>query len=295
VTNKTDIEWTDLTWNPVTGCTKVSPGCDFCYAERLSNRFRRGFDLKLQPNRIEDPLRIKKPRVIFVNSMSDLYHPGIPEEYIAQVFDTMRRAHWHTFQALTKRGTRMAKVMRKIEVPPNVWLGVSVETQDYVSRIDDLRKVETPNRFLSCEPLLGPLSLDLTGIAWVIGGGESGPHLARQPERRLDQHPEWIRGLRDQCEAAQVPFHFKQWGGHQKKKAGRVLDGRTHDHVPGRLLSEPAPEVESARKLRLPTVTEYDLKPTNDRPKNPVMVEAGKKAAITRKANLALKAQINEI
>jgi protein gp37 len=237
------IEWTDATWNPVRGCTKVSPGCKHCYAETFSERFRgveghpfeQGFDLRLVPEKLEDPLGWRKPRVIFVNSMSDLFHEAIPVEYIQQVFDVMRRAHWHTFQVLTKRSKRMAEVCRDIEISDNVWMGVSVESAEYLRRIDDLRVVNTRNRFLSCEPLLGQLDgIDLTGIGWVIGGGESGSHLVKHQERRLDRHPEWIRHLRDECEKAGVTLFFKQWGGHQKKKAGRILDGRAHDAVPGR-------------------------------------------------------------
>jgi protein gp37 len=240
---KSKIEWTDATWNPVTGCTKVSPGCKHCYAETFSERFRgvpgnyfeRGFDLQLRPSKLDEPKRWKQPKVIFVNSMSDLFHERVPVEYIREVFEVMRSTPRHTYQVLTKRSARMVEVCRDIEIPSNVWMGVSVESADYLWRVDHLRQVEA-NRFLSCEPLLGTLDgLDLTGIGWVIGGGESGSHLVKHQERRLDRHPEWIRRLRDICERASVPFHFKQWGGHQKAKAGRELDGRTHDDVPGRV------------------------------------------------------------
>jgi protein gp37 len=229
-----DIEWTHATWNPVTGCTKVSPGCKHCYAERMSRRlramgqrnYRNGFRLTLQPHMLELPLRWQKPQRIFVNSMSDLLHPGVPSEYVRKVFDVMRRAGWHRFQVLTKRAERLAEIDREVGWPPNVWMGVSVETGRYRDRIDRLRETGAGVKFLSLEPLLGPLpALDLTGIDWVIVGGESGPG-ARAVEKG------WVLDLRDQCVTAGVPFFFKQWGGTNKKKTGRLLEGRTWDQQP---------------------------------------------------------------
>ena len=231
---RSSIEWTTETWNPVTGCTKVSPGCDHCYAETFAERWRgvprhpytRGFDLTLRPERLEQPLRWSRPRTVFVNSMSDLFHADVPEAYIAAVFDVMARASWHQFQVLTKRGERLERLSKRIAVPSNVWLGVSVETSLYYSRIRHLGRVPAPVRFLSCEPLLAPLpDLPLEGIDWVIVGGESGPGA-----RPMD--PDWARGVRDQCQHAGVAFFFKQWGGVRKKLAGRLLDGVTWDEMP---------------------------------------------------------------
>ena len=228
------IEWTQATWNPVTGCTKISPGCKYCYAERLAERLRamgqsnyaNGFELTLQPHMLGRPLSWKKPQTIFVNSMSDLFHKDVPLAYIQRVFDVMRRAHWHRFQVLTKRSERLAELDPYLEWPPNVWMGVSVENADYLGRIDDLRQSRACVRFLSLEPLLGPLhELDLCGIAWVIVGGESGPSA-----RPMD--PDWVLDLRDQCLRARVPFFFKQWGGKNKKQTGRLLDQRTWDQMP---------------------------------------------------------------
>jgi len=232
-TNST-IEWTNATWNPLTRCTKISPGCKHCYAERLANRlqamrnpnYRNGFELTLHELALELPLKWKQPRRIFVNSMSDLFHKDVPEEFIQRVFDVMRRAHWHTFQVLTKRSDRLAELSPQIAWPPNVWMGVSVENADYQFRIDHLRQTGAHTRFLSLEPLLGPLdALNLEGIHWAIVGGESGP--GARPVRE-----EWIASIRDQCIAANVPFFFKQWGGVNKKKAGRLLEGRTWDQMP---------------------------------------------------------------
>ena len=228
------IEWTESTWNPVTGCTKVSPGCKFCYAERMAERlqamgqanYRDGFRLTLQPHMLELPLRWKKPQTIFVNSMSDLFHKDIPLDYVLRVFDVMRRAHWHNFQVLTKRSERLAELAPRIDWAPNIWMGVSVESDAYRFRIDDLRATNAMLRFLSLEPLLGPLpDLDLRGIDWVIVGGESGP-LARPMDAG------WVVDLRDQCRQAKVQFFFKQWGGKNKKRAGRLLEGRTWDQMP---------------------------------------------------------------
>ncbi|MFO1077992.1 MAG: phage Gp37/Gp68 family protein [Planctomycetota bacterium] len=228
------IEWTESTWNPVTGCTKISPGCKFCYAERMAERlqamgqpnYRDGFRLTLQPQMLELPLRWKKPQTIFVNSMSDLFHKDVPLEYLLRVFDVMRRAHWHNFQVLTKRSDRLADLDPKIAWAPNIWMGVSVEQDEYRFRIDHLRSTRALLKFLSLEPLLGPLAdLDLRGIDWVIVGGESGPS-ARPMEA------DWAIDLRDQCRKAQVQFFFKQWGGKNKKRAGRMLEGRTWDQMP---------------------------------------------------------------
>lgn len=234
------IEWTEATWNPVTGCTQISPGCAHCYAKTFAERFRGvpghpyevGFDLTLRPERLEQPLQWKKPKLVFVNSMSDLFHDDVPESYIRQVFDVMKDAHWHTFQVLTKRSQRLAEMSTRLRVPENVWVGVSVENQRWTTRIDDLRRVQAAVRFLSCEPLLGPLDLNLDGLSWIIVGGESG-HRARR------MRPEWARSIRDQCRRAGVAFFFKQWGAFDemgirrgKAASGRLLDKRTWDDLP---------------------------------------------------------------
>lgn len=230
----TSIEWTHSTWNPTTGCDLLSPGCDHCYAERMSLRlqamgqpkYANGFQLTLHESALDLPLSWKKPQRIFVNSMSDLFHDAVPLDFIQRVFATMRAAHWHQFQVLTKRSGRLLALSEKIDWPPNVWMGVSVESAAYKSRIDHLRKTGAAIRFLSVEPLLGDLGiLNLDNIHWIIVGGESGPGA-----RPLD--PDWVRGIRDQCGEADVPFFFKQWGGVNKKRTGRILDGRTHDGLP---------------------------------------------------------------
>jgi len=223
----TAIEWTDSTWNPVTGCTKVSPGCKYCYAERLTERFGRRFtEIRLHPERLSLPTRWRRPRRIFVNSMSDLFHEQIPESIIKQVFAVMAEAHWHTFQVLTKRAERLAEVGARLAWPANVWQGVSIESAVYVWRIRHLRHVPAAVRFLSVEPLLGPIPhLPLDGIDWVIVGGESGP-------RRRPLDPAWVREIRDQCRAAGIPFFFKQWGGATPKAGGRMLDDRLWDEMP---------------------------------------------------------------
>lgn len=228
------IEWTDSTWNPATGCDRVGPGCDHCYALTFAERFRgvkghpyeQGFDLKLWPERLYLPFTWKKPRKIFVNSMSDLFHKDIPDEFIRQVFDVMARADWHIFQILTKRSSRLASLGQTLPWRPHMWAGVSIELDSMVSRADHLRRVPAHVRFISAEPLLGPLdSLSLEGIHWLITGGESG-HGAR----RCD--PQWVRNLRDRCRESGVAFFHKQWGGRTPKAGGRELDGRTWDEFP---------------------------------------------------------------
>lgn len=228
------IEWTNATWNPVRGCTQVSPGCAHCYAKTFAERFRgvpghpfaQGFDLRLVPDKLDLPLSWREPKLIFVNSMSDLYHEDIPEAYIRQVFDVMRRAHWHTFQILTKRHERLAELAPRLPWAPNIWQGVSVENNRWARRADALRTVPAAVRFLSCEPLLGPLDqLDLAGIDWVIGGGESGP---RHRPVRLN----WACGLRDKALAAGVPFFWKQNGGRTPKANGSLLDGQEWRQFP---------------------------------------------------------------
>ena len=241
------IEWTQATWNPVTGCTKVSPGCAHCYAETFAERFRGvpghpyevGFDLTLRPERLDLPLSWKRPRLIFVNSMSDLFHEGVPDDYIVRVFETMRAADWHEFQLLTKRPERAAEIAAKLlPWPANVWMGTSIENQRWTCRADALRRIPAAIRFLSCEPLLGPLHLDLTGIQWVIVGGESG-HGARRMQEG------WAECIRAQCEEQGAKFFFKQWGAFNidgkrvgKHKAGRLLGGRTWDGLPLRPRNE---------------------------------------------------------
>ncbi len=228
------IEWTDATWNPVTGCTKISPGCKHCYAERLAvrlhamgnPRYRRGFEVTLHEDQLDLPLRWKHPRRIFVNSMSDLFHDDVPDAFIVRAFEVMTSAHWHTFQVLTKRAERLAALAPQLSWAPNIWQGVSVESRRYVGRIDCLRTVPAAVRFLSLEPLLGPLpGLDLRAIHWVIVGGESGPgHRVIRPE--------WVRDIRDQCLQVEVAFFLKQWGGHTPKAGGRTLDGQVWDAMP---------------------------------------------------------------
>jgi len=232
--NRSSIEWTGATWNPSTGCDALSPGCDNCYAERLAHRLKamgqkkyaNGFQLTLHPEALDLPLTWKQPQVVFVNSMSDLFHQSVPPEFIQRVFATMRKAHWHQFQILTKRSGRVLALSDRIDWPQNVWMGVSVESEQYAKRIDHLRGTQAKTKFLSLEPLLGPLDrLDLSGIDWVIVGGESGP--GARPMKS-----EWATSIRDQCAAARVPFFFKQWGGVQKSRSGRILEGRTHDAMP---------------------------------------------------------------
>ena len=228
------IEWTDATWNPVTGCTKISPGCTYCYADRMAHRlhamgqprYQNGFKLTLQSDLLEQPLSWKSSKLIFVNSMSDLFHRDVPDDYIRRTFEVMKKADWHVFQILTKRAERVAELAPYLHWSPNVWMGVSVEAQDYVGRIDCLREVPSAVRFLSVEPLLGPISrLPLRGLDWVIVGGESGPGARAM-------NPKWVRDIRDRCVNFNVPFFFKQWGGVRKKRQGRMLDDRTWDEMP---------------------------------------------------------------
>lgn len=231
---KTDIEWTEMTWNPVTGCTKISQGCKHCYAERMtkrltamgSDRYRNGFAVTLQPDLLEVPLKWRQPRVVFVNSMSDLFHEEVPESYIRRVFETMVVARQHTFQILTKRAERLATLAPRLPWPANVWMGVSVEDSRVIDRVGYLQKVPAAVRFLSLEPLIGPLEgLPLKGIDWAIVGGESGPHA--RPMRK-----EWVSSILRQCRAAGVAFFFKQWGGIRKDLTGRRLNGRHYNEMP---------------------------------------------------------------
>ncbi len=228
------IEWTEATWNPVTGCTKISPGCAHCYAQRMAkrlkamgqDRYRNAFRLTLQPDVVRTPLRWRRPRMIFVNSMSDLFHKDVPAEFIIRCFAVMEEASQHTFQVLTKRPERAAAMADALPWPENVWIGTSVENADYVSRIEMLRKTPATIRFLSLEPLLGPIPrLPLGGIGWVIVGGESGP--GARP-----MQTEWVTQIRDRCVRYDVPFFFKQWGGVHKSRAGRELNGKTWSQMP---------------------------------------------------------------
>ena len=240
-----EIEWTDATWNPVTGCTKAGPGCDNCYAERFAERWRgipghpyeQGFDLKLWPSRLQQPLQWKKPRMIFVNSMSDLFHKKVECDFVDKVFDTMEQADWHVFQVLTKRSSLMRNYVRARysgePVPPHIWLGVSVEDAAHTSRISHLKDINSVARFVSFEPLLGAIyEVDLTNIAWAIVGGESGP-------RARPMRGEWARRLRDICERDAVEFFFKQWGGARPKSGGRELDGVEWNGFPKHIVPKP--------------------------------------------------------
>ena len=249
------IEWTDATWNPVTGCTKITRGCDNCYAERLAERFRgtpghpfeRGFDLTLRPERLQQPLSWKRPRRVFVNSMSDLFHTGIPADFVDRVFDTMEAADHHVFQVLTKRSSLMKNYLLgrygSCSPPPHIWCGVSVEDDIATRRIRHLQLAPVAVRFLSMEPLLGPVgALCLDGISWVIVGGESGPKARRMDER-------WVLDIRDSCERQGIHFFFKQWGGSTPKSGGRVLDGAEYNDMPdfpANVLRDPKHEVQMA-------------------------------------------------
>lgn len=239
---RSGIEWTDATWNPVTGCKQISDGCRNCYALRIAERFRgtpnhpyeQGFDLRMWPERLAQPFRWRKPRMIFVNSMSDLFHPEIPEVFIRQIFETMVQANHHVFQILTKRYGRLQELAPSLPWPDHIWMGVSVETNQWLKRVSALRTTPARIKFVSCEPLLDSLNLDLTDIDWVIVGGESGPRA--RPMRAV-----WARNIRDQCQKAQIPFFFKQWGEYDaegvrrgKKACGRVLDGAVWNEWPAR-------------------------------------------------------------
>jgi len=236
---RSSIEWTESTWNPVTGCTKVSPGCKHCYAERMAKRlqamgqpnYRRGFEVTLHEHVLEAPLSWRTPQRVFVNSMSDLFHELVPLSFLRRAFDVMRRAAHHQFQVLTKRAARLEQLSPSLEWPSNVWMGVSVESADLAGRIEHLRRSGAAVKFLSLEPLLGPLpNLNLRGIDWVIVGGESGP--GARPVAA-----EWVRKIREQCRVARVRFFFKQWGGVRKKRAGRELDGRVWEEMPSAVSS----------------------------------------------------------
>ncbi len=232
--NSSKIEWTESTWNPVTGCAKISEGCKNCYAERMAKRlqamgqanYRNGFSVACHPHVLKMPIQWKKPKMIFVNSMSDLFHDDVPDEFIFDIFTVMREAHWHQFQVLTKRSQRMVELSDHLKWSSNIWMGVTVESAKHLNRIDDLREVPAKVRFLSMEPLLSSVKqLNLTNIDWVIVGGESGP--GSRPMKK-----EWVLDIRNQCLNAETDFFFKQWGGVNKKKAGRLLEGRTWDAMP---------------------------------------------------------------
>ena len=234
MTQPSKIEWTEVTWNPVTGCSKISQGCKNCYAERMTKRllglgmekYRNGFKVTVHPDTLGDPLRWKKPKLVFVNSMSDLFHKDVPTKFIVSAFEVMNEASAHTFQVLTKRPGRVAKINERLNWARNIWMGTSVESERYLERVDALRETDAQVKFLSLEPLLGPLpNLDLTGIDWVIVGGESGPK-ARPMEEG------WVTEIRDICLESDVPFFFKQWGGVNKKKTGRKLEGQLWDEMP---------------------------------------------------------------
>lgn len=243
------IEWSRVSWNPVTGCSRTSPGCDHCYAERMAKRlhgwgmekYRNGFEVTLHPDTLQLPLKWKKPTLIFVNSMSDIFHDEVPLEYIQQIFTIARRADRHMFQMLTKRSKRLVRLAPKLEWPKNIWMGVTCESQTYTYRIEDLRKVPAAVRFLSLEPLLGPLpNLDLHDIHWAIVGGESGP--GARPMKQ-----EWVEEIQRQCTEQNVRFFFKQWGGVNKKAGGRSLHGRTYDDMPD--LPEPHAAIQPRLEL----------------------------------------------
>jgi protein gp37 len=234
MSTKSKIEWTELTWNPVTGCTKVSPGCKNCYAEKMATRlkamgspnYKNGFKLMCHNHLIKQPASWKKSQMVFVNSMSDLFHEEVPDDFIYKVFATMNWSSNHCFQVLTKRSERLKKINKHLNWSKNIWMGVSVENSQYLHRIDDLRKADAFVKFISFEPLLGPMpSIDLKGIDWVIVGGESGPK-----SRPMEKN--WVLDIKYECEKSKIPFFFKQWGGINKKKAGRTLDGKIWDEMP---------------------------------------------------------------
>lgn len=234
------IEWTESTWNPITGCTKISEGCENCYAFTLAHRLQRmgnakyadGFSVTLHPRTLNDPLEWKKPSVIFVNSMSDIFHEEVPDDYIEQIFDVMNQAYWHTFQLLTKREARMAEIASKLRWGSNIWMGVTVENNRHLDRIEALRKVPSRIKFVSFEPLLSDVpDVELHGVDWAIVGGESG--LRARP---MDEA--WVTTIREACDRDGALFYFKQWGGRNKKKAGRLLHGRTWDDIPERTIEK---------------------------------------------------------
>lgn len=263
------IEWTNMTWNPVTGCTKVSQGCKHCYAERMAkrlramgvHRYRDGFKVTLHEDLVDLPKNWKLPRLVFVNSMSDLFHPEVPTEFVQRVFKTMNECPKHVFQVLTKRSDRLRELSDKLEWSDNIWMGVSVEDEKVLDRVHDLRQVPAHVRFLSCEPLIGPLhNLDLTSIHWVITGGESGP-------KSRPIKAEWVREIRDKCGERGIAFFFKQWGGVRKDLTGRILDGQTYDEFP--ILANPATlqamaskHGRSAESLLLPSLTALPIATT---------------------------------
>ena len=251
---KSAIEWTDVTWNPVTGCTKISAGCDRCYAERIAERFRgvrghpfeHGFDLTLRPERLGQPASWRRPRMIFVNSMSDLFHKNVPLDFVDAVFESMEGADWHVFQVLTKRSSRLRKYINARyadrSAPGHIWIGVSVEDGTKLSRVGHLSDTTAQVRFLSLEPLIGPIMrLELEGIHWVIVGGESGPGARHM-------HPDWARRVRNRCVVSGVPFFFKQWGGATPKAGGRLLDGREWNQWPHHLLVDGLPPSDAVRR-----------------------------------------------
>jgi protein gp37 len=256
MSDHSSIEWTDATWNPVRGCTKISPGCTHCYAETFAERFRgvtghpyeRGFDLRLVPEKLHEPLRWRRSRMIFVNSMSDLFHNDVPDDYIVAVAQVMKLATWHTFQVLTKRSERLRDLLASklafVATDRHIWWGVSVEDRKYgLPRVGHLRAAAAAVRFLSIEPLLEDLGrFDLGGVAWIIVGGESGP--GARP-----MQPNWVRSIRAECRRAGIPFFFKQWGGTRKSLAGRSLDGRTYDEMPARSGSSPATAEQAQQAL----------------------------------------------
>jgi protein gp37 len=234
LSNKSKIEWTESTWNPVSGCTKISSGCENCYAERMAKRlqamgtrgYENGFEVTLHPHTLDKPLKMKKPQMIFVNSMSDIFHKNIPDEYIFKIFEVMNKAHWHTFQVLTKRPERLEQLAHKLKWSDNIWMGVTAESNDVVDRVDYLRNIDAKVKFLSIEPLISPVDkLDYTNIDWVIVGGESG-YGCREIKK------EWVEDIQIKCKQQNIPFFFKQWGGVNKKTKGRLLNGKIYDEMP---------------------------------------------------------------
>jgi protein gp37 len=234
MSQKTKIEWTESTWNPISGCTKISRGCDNCYAERMAKRlqamgtrgYENGFEVTLHPHALQKPLKMKKPQMIFVNSMSDIFHDKVPDEFIFEIFEVMNKAHWHTFQVLTKRPKRLEALNKKLKWTDNIWMGVSIESNEYIKRADYLRECDAKIKFLSLEPLIDSVDkLDYSGLDWIICGGESG-YGAREIKK------EWVIDIQQKCERFNIPFFFKQWGGVNKKATGRKLDGKIYDELP---------------------------------------------------------------